>query len=122
MNEPTNDDTDPYFLQMCCEMAAYLWLRPITWRQELIDGLPTFSDFISVRTDLDGRDRSIVLPDDPSDWIYLFVFATPRMTYDVRGWISGHEAKHPRFRQVGQDRRSSFLIPQDPQILRPRKL
>ena len=48
-----NLDADPYIIQARCEMAAYVYLRPITWRLELVDDLSTFSDFIAVRTDLD---------------------------------------------------------------------
>jgi len=100
-------------------MAGYKYLRPITWHQELFRGIPTFSDFIEVRTDLDGRGRLIVLEDDPSRWAYCLVRAASRLAYDLCGWLWGHEAKQSRFMQLGDCGRRAFFIPKDHGILRP---
>ena len=35
MGDPTNPETNPYILQARCEMAAWVFLRPITWRQRM---------------------------------------------------------------------------------------
>ena len=82
-----NLDADPYIIQARCEMAAYVYLRPITWRLELVDDLSTFSDFIAVRTDLDGEERLRVFENDPSDWAYCFVVEGPPPSYHLCGWL-----------------------------------
>ena len=113
-----NLDADPYIIQARCEMAAYVYLRPITWRLELVDDLSTFSDFIAVRTDLDGEERLRVFENDPSDWAYCFVVEGPPPSYHLCGWLWGHEVKQPHFKQLGQDRRPGFFVRHDQSNLR----
>ena len=96
--DPTNPEANPYILQARCEMAAWVCLRPITWRLELEDGLPTFSDFLDIRTDVDGHEHLIVREEDPSDWAYCLVLAAGHPKYELCGWLWGHEAKQPRFK------------------------
>jgi hypothetical protein len=46
MSDSSDPEAIPFILQTRCEMAAWVYLRPITWRLELVDGLassPIFS-------------------------------------------------------------------------------
>jgi hypothetical protein len=37
MSDSSDPDAIPFILQTRCEMAAWVYLRPITWRLELVD-------------------------------------------------------------------------------------
>jgi hypothetical protein len=119
MGDPTNPEANPHILQARCEMAAWVYLRPITWRLELEDGLPTFSDFLDIRTDVDGHEHLIVRKKDPSDWAYCLVLAGAYAGYRLCGWLWGHEAKQPRFKKVAPNGGPAFFVPHDQGILRP---
>jgi hypothetical protein len=115
MGDPTNPEACPYILQARCEGAAWVYLRPIIWRLELEDGLPTFSDFVDIRN---GHEHLIVREEDPPDWAYCLV-AAAHPEYQLYGWLWGHEAKKPRFKKVGPNGGPAFFVPHDQGILRP---
>jgi hypothetical protein len=119
MSDSSDPEANPFILQARCEMAAWVYLRPITWRLELVDGLASFSDFLDVRSDPDGRERLIVREEDQSDWAYCLVLAAAHPKYQLCGWLWGHEAKQPRFKKVGPNGWPAFLVPHDQGILRP---
>jgi hypothetical protein len=119
MSDSNDPEADPHILQAHCEMAAWVYLRPITWRLELKDGLPTFSDFVDLRTDIDGHEHLIVRDGDPSAWAYCLVLVAGHPNYELCGWLWGHEAKQPRFKKVGPSGWPTFFVPHDRGILRP---
>jgi hypothetical protein len=114
----TSDETlpDPYITQSRCEMAAYCYLRPITWRLEQIAGLPPFSDFIDVRP---GTDGLLVHERDPAEWAYLLVLYKDHPNYSLCGWLWGHEAKQPRFKRREDDGLPAFFVPLDSELFHP---
>jgi hypothetical protein len=110
---------EDFTLAARCEAVAYTFLRPVIWRLEQLQGLPPFSDFIDVRTDVVELNGIVVRDDDPSDWAYCIVLPTPFPDFSLCGWLWGHEAKQPRFKQLGQRGRPTFCVPHDHEILRP---
>lgn len=91
------------------ECAAFLWLRPIKWRDRA--GLPDFDDFIDVKTVHRTGWRVIVGRDSPDEWAYLLISAEHHPRYIIEGWIWGREAKQDRFWDDPVGGRAAFFVP-----------
>ena len=71
MGDPVDPELFRYVIRARCETAANVYLRPITWRLEEVEGLPPFSDFIDVRCDTDDGHAGLILrEEDPSERAY----------------------------------------------------
>jgi len=81
-----------------CEYAAWLYFRPACWllftREKQTPKPPDIEGFIEVRGRYEARHHPLyVLPKDPPEYAYLGVYAHNHPTYEIFGWVWGHEIK-----------------------------
>lgn len=87
-----------------CELAAKLWLNPITWNEYQVGGAD-LGDFIDVKGVELAHHRLLVPLDAKDDFAYLLVDSWLSPRYAIVGWVWGHEGKtHPLESLEGEDR------------------
>jgi hypothetical protein len=115
----------PHRIGTRCEIAGWLYLRPILWqgRAVVVDitKLPDYAVgdlFINCK----GRSQSwydlIVQWDDPPEWAYLLVRGHDHPRYEISGWCWGHEAQTRPITDPAGDRPAHFIKQDDP-IIKP---
>lgn len=87
-----------------CELAARLWLNPITWNEYQVGGAD-LGDFIDVKGVEEAHHKLLVPLDAKDDFAYLLVDSWRHPVYAIVGWVWGYEGKkHPIKSLQGEDR------------------
>jgi hypothetical protein len=115
----------PDIVGMRCEMAGWLYLKPILWKKKTVvdvRGLPDYEvgDLI---IDCKGRSQSwydlMVQFDDPCHWAYLLVRGHDHPRYEISGWCWGRELQDHHKHDYAGGRPAYFVKQDDPIIKSP---
>jgi hypothetical protein len=97
------------------EFAAKRFFDPVKWHDYSdgeVTGLPDLDDFIDVKTAHHAWHKLVVQRNSNERFAYLLVYPIDACTFNICGWIWGHEAMDPGYWSDPVGWRPAYFVPQ----------